>query len=107
MRSLVKICFELTFTLMAQPQSMVLKWTPFFTLFWAPSPAEPLRLALVDPTDKCSRVWKPVPPCSQFDHYACFPASSPSFSLFERPPSPSSWQREKANAKELPARAET
>jgi hypothetical protein len=29
-------------------------------------------------------------------NYACFPASSPSFSLFQRPPSPSSWRNEKS-----------
>jgi hypothetical protein len=30
-------------------------------------PAQPLRLALVDPTDRYLRAWKPVPPCLQFD----------------------------------------
>jgi hypothetical protein len=34
-------------------------------------------------------------PCSQFDHYACFPASFRSFSLFQRPPPPPSWRNEK------------
>jgi len=52
------------------------------------------RLALVDPTDRYSRAWKPVPPCSQFGHYVCIPASCPSFSLFQRPPSPLSWRSE-------------
>ena len=31
-------------------------------------PVQPLRrLALVDPTGRYSRSWKPVPPCPQFD----------------------------------------
>ena len=30
-------------------------------------PAQPLRLALVDPTDRYLTVWKPVPSCLQFD----------------------------------------
>ena len=30
-------------------------------------PAQPLRLALVDPTDRYLRAWKPVPSCLQFD----------------------------------------
>jgi hypothetical protein len=41
------------------------KWTPFSTLFWLP-PAQPLSLAVVDPTDRDSRVWEPVPSCPQF-----------------------------------------
>ena len=42
-------------------------------------PAQPLRVALVDLTARYLRAWQPVPPCPQFDHYAYFPASSPSF----------------------------
>ena len=29
--------------------------------------SQPLRLALVDPTDRYLRAWKPVPSCLQFD----------------------------------------
>src|SRR5271170_6968502 len=58
-------------------------------------PAQPLRVASVDPTDRYLRAWQPTPPCPQFDHYACFLASSPSFPLFPQPPSPlSSWRNE-------------
>src|SRR5436305_12325138 len=62
-------------------------------------PAQPLRLALVDPTDRYLRAWKPVPSCLQFDQQrVLFPLllpPSPSFSLFQRPPSPLSWRNEK------------
>src|SRR4051794_2865939 len=50
----------------------------------------------MDPTDRYSRAWQPIPPCSQFNYYACFPASSSSFSLFQRPFSLSSWRNEKS-----------
>src|SRR5271155_1677325 len=61
-----------------------------------------------DPTDRYSRAWKPPGvPCSQFDHYACFPASFRSFSLFQRPPLPPSWRNEKDTAEKLLARAES
>jgi hypothetical protein len=39
---------------------------PSLRYFGLPS-AQPLRLALVDPTDRYLRAWKPVPPCLQFD----------------------------------------
>src|SRR5271155_4543111 len=60
-------------------------------------PAQPLRLALVDPTDRYLRAWKPVPSCLQFDQQRVlsrfFLPPFPSFSLFQRPPS--SWRNEK------------
>ena len=34
-------------------------------------PAQPLRLAFVDPTDRYLRAWKPVRSCLQFDHILC------------------------------------
>jgi hypothetical protein len=37
-----------------------------YAIFGLP-PAQPLRLALVDPTDRYLREWKPVPSCPQFD----------------------------------------
>src|SRR5436305_9587183 len=62
-------------------------------------PAQPLRLALVDPTGRYLRAWKPVPSCLQFNQQrVLFPLLlplSPSFSLFQRPPSPPSWRNEK------------
>jgi len=61
-------------------------------------PAQPLLLALADPTDRYLRVWKPVPVCLQFDQQRVlsrfFLPPSPSFSLFQRPPSPS-WRNKK------------
>ena len=39
-------------------------------------PTQLLPVALVDLTDRYLRAWEPVPPCPQFDHYTCFPASS-------------------------------
>ena len=79
----------------AHPRLMVPKWTP--VLYFGLPPAQPLRLALLDPTDRYSRAWKPVPPSRSLINYACFPASSsPSFSLFQRPPSPPSWRNEKS-----------
>jgi hypothetical protein len=64
-------------------------------------PAQPLRLALVDPTDRYLRAWKPVPLCPQYNHYVCFPASSPSFSLFlfQRPPAPPSRRNDKQRSR--------
>jgi hypothetical protein len=62
----------------AHPQSMAPKGLPSLRYFELP-PAQPLRLAFVDPTGRYLTAWKPVPPCSQFDHYACFPASFRSF----------------------------
>ena len=74
------------------------KWTSFlYAIFGLPS-AQPLRLALVDSTDRYLRAWKPVPSCLQFDQQRVlsrfFLPSFPSFSLFQRPPSPS-WRNEK------------
>jgi hypothetical protein len=44
------------------------KWTPFFTLHILGSLLRNrFRLALVDPTDRYLRAWKPVPSCLQFD----------------------------------------
>src|SRR5271156_5930444 len=62
-------------------------------------PTQPLRLALVDPTDRYLRAWKPVPSCLQFDQQSVLsrffslpPPPSPSF---QRPPSPPSRRNEK------------
>src|SRR5256714_10200721 len=44
-------------------------------------PAQPLRPALVDPTDRYLRTWKPVPSCPQFDQQRVLPLLPPSFSL--------------------------
>jgi hypothetical protein len=72
-------------------------------------PAQPLRLALVDPTDRYLRAWKSVPPCLQFDQQGVL---SRFISLL--PPSPSSNGRllhhhgeTKATAEELEARPES
>src|SRR5436305_1114458 len=57
-------------------------------------PAQPLRLALVHPTDRYLRAWKPVPSCLQFDQHRVL-------SRFFLPPFPSSlfqspsWRNEK------------
>src|SRR5271154_757896 len=61
------------------------KWTPFFTLFWAP-------------TDRYLRAWKPVPSCLQFDQQRVlsrFFSLLPPSPSFQRPPSLPSWQDEK------------
>jgi hypothetical protein len=68
------------------------KWTPF-TLFWAPSCATASSRPYGSDR-QILKAWQPIPPCPQFDHYTCFPASSPFFSLFPRPPSPLSWRNE-------------
>jgi len=54
--------------------------------------SQPLRLALVDPTDKYLRAWKPIPSCLHFDQQRV--PSSPSFSLFQRPPFSTPWRDE-------------
>ena len=68
------------------------KWIPFLYAIFG------LRLALVDPTDRYLRAWKPVPSCLQFDQQRVlsrfFLPPFPSFSLFQRPPSPS-WRNKK------------
>jgi hypothetical protein len=85
------------------------KWTPFLYAIFGRPPAQQLRLALVNPTDRYLRAWKPVPSCLQFDQQlVLFPLllppspsfslllpPSPSFSLFQRPPFPPSWRNEK------------
>src|ERR1700722_10660228 len=60
------------------------KWTPFLYAIFGLPPAQPLRLALVDPTDRYLRAWKPVPSCLQFDQQRVL---SRFFSLFLPPPS--------------------
>jgi len=61
--------------------------------FWLP-PAQLLRLALVDPTGRYLRAWKPVPPYPQFDRQRVISRFF-SLSLFQQPPSPPSWRNEK------------
>src|ERR1700733_13524738 len=67
--------------------------------------AQPLRLALVDPTDRYLRAWKPVPPCLQFDQQRVFsrfslllPFPTAAFSIIIA--------KRNATAEELEARAE-
>jgi hypothetical protein len=67
------------------------KWTLFFTLFLGSLPAQPLRLALVDPIDRYLRAWKPVLSWLQFNQQRVL---SRFFSLFQRPPLPP-WRNEK------------
>src|SRR5947209_6201061 len=54
-------------------------------------PAQPLRLAFADPTDRYLRAGNPFRHALSFDQERVLSASSPSFSLFHRPPSPPSW----------------
>jgi len=60
----------------------------------------------VDPTDRYSRAWKPVPPCPQFDQLRVL---SRSFSLLPLPMAAFStiMAKRKAMAEELDARAES
>src|SRR5580692_9357693 len=71
------------------------KWTPFLYAIFG------LCLALVDPTDRYLRAWKPVPSCLQFVQQRVlsrfFLPPFPS-SLFQRPPSPP-WRNEKRRQK--------
>jgi hypothetical protein len=76
-------------------------------------PAQPLRLAPVDPTDRCLRAWKPVSSCPQFDQQRVFSRffllPSPPFSLLLPLPTAAFtiMAERKATTKELGARAET
>ncbi len=70
------------------------KWTPFFTLFWAP-------------TDRYLRAWKPVPSCLQFDQQRLL---SRFFSLLLPLPTAAfstTMAKRKATAEELEAQAES
>jgi len=68
----------------AHPQSMGPKMDSLlYATYFGLLPAQPLRLALVDPTDRYLRAWKPVPSCLQFD------STTRAFPLL-LPPSPSS-----------------
>src|SRR5271155_1184934 len=69
----------------------VLKWTPFFTLFWAP-------------TDRYLRAWKPVPSCLQLDQQRVL---SRFFSLLPTAAFSTIMAKRKATAEELGARAES
>src|SRR5205085_8385218 len=51
----------------AHPRSMGPKMDSLSLRYFGLPPAQPLRLALVDPTDRYLRAWKPVPPCLRFD----------------------------------------
>ena len=79
------------------------KWTPSLRYFGLP-PAQPLRLALMDPTDRYLRAWKPVQSCLQFDQQR---ALSRFFSLFPTAAFPTIMARRKATAEELGDRAES
>jgi hypothetical protein len=63
-------------------------------------------LALVDPTDRYLRAWKPVPSCLQFDQQRVL---SRSFSLLPLPTAAFStiMAKRKATTEELGARAES
>src|SRR5271154_3067566 len=66
-------------------------------------PAQPLRLALVDPTDRYLRAWKPVPSCLQFDQQRVL---SRSFSLLPLPTAALTiMAKRKATTEELGARS--
>ena len=82
----------------AHPRSMGPKMDSLLYVIFGLPPAQPLRLALVDPTDRYLRAWKPAPPCLQFNQQRVL---SP-FSSLLLPPSPSSngrlppsWRNEK------------
>src|SRR5204862_6009596 len=67
----------------------------------------PLRLALVDPTDRYLRAWKPVPSCLQFDQQRVL---SRFFSLLLPLPTTAfstTMAKRKATAEELEAQAES
>jgi hypothetical protein len=70
-------------------------------------PAQPLRLALMDPTDRYLRAWKPVPSCPQFNQQRVL---SRFFSLLLPLPTAvfsTIMAKRKATAEELEARAES
>jgi hypothetical protein len=100
----------------AHPRSMGPKnGLPSLRYFGLP-PAQPLRLAPVDPTDRYLRAWKPVPSCLQFDQQRMlsrfFSLLPPSFLpplLLPLPAAPFStiMAKRKATAEELEARAES
>src|ERR1700733_2515838 len=91
----------------AHPRSMGPKWTPFLCAIFGLPPAQPLRLALVDPTDRYLRAWKPAPSCLQFNqqrvlsHFSSLllPLPTAAFSTI--------MAKRKATAEELEARAES
>src|SRR5947207_7761261 len=51
----------------AHPRSMGPKMDTLSLRYFGLPPAQPLRLALVDPTDRYLRAWKAVPSCLQCD----------------------------------------
>src|SRR5271163_2300889 len=98
---------------MARVRPMGPKMDSLSLRYFGLPPAQPLRLALVDPTDRYLRAWKPVPSCLQFDQqrvlsrfFSVLLRPSPSFSLFHRPSSSAIMENRKATAEELEARAE-
>src|ERR1700728_80613 len=77
----------------AHPWSMGPKMDSLLYAIFGLPPAQPLRLALVDPTDRYLRAWKPVLPCLQLISkrvLSCFFSVllplSPSPSDYQRPP---------------------
>jgi hypothetical protein len=86
----------------AHPRSMGPKMDSISLRYFGLRPSQPVRLALVDPTDKYLRTWKPIPSCILISN-ACL-----------LPPSPSSngrllhtMARRKATAEELEAQAKS
>ena len=89
----------------ADPRSMGPKMDSLSLRYFGLRPAQPLRLALVDPTDRYLRAWKPVPSCLQFDQQRVL---SRFFSLLPLPTAVYSiMAKRKATAEELEARAES
>ena len=83
------------------------KWTPFLYAIFGRPPAQPLRLALVDPTDRYLRAWKPVPCACSLTSNACF---SHFFSLLLPLPTAAFstiMAKRKATTEQLGARAES
>jgi hypothetical protein len=104
---------RLTARVHAHPPSMGPKMDTLSLRYFGLPPAQPLRLALVDPTDRYLRVWKPVPVCLQFDQQRVlsrfFLPPSPSFSLLLPLPTAAFtiMAKQKATTEELEARAES
>src|ERR1700733_7875584 len=91
----------------AHPRPMGPKMDSLSLRYFGLPPAQPLRLALIDPTDRYLRAWKPVPPCPQFDQLRVL---SHFFSLLLpllTAASSTIMAKRKATAEELEAQAES
>src|SRR4051794_23123734 len=82
------------------------KWAPFFTLFWAPSCATASSRSCRSDQQILKAVKTPGALCSQFDHYACFPASFSLLSFLLTAAFTIIMAKGKVTAEELLARAE-